>query len=307
MMEQRKAFRSQLRLPVRYVTGEGTKVEGTTLTRDVGQNGLAIILPEQVPLGAPVNLEIRLPENNRRILAKGKVVWQTELANRSSVSGSRYATGLQFTRVDEGDRKELVDLVLCSLQRESEDASMTVRSLIDGEFTPNQRQFVFQKRTFLTDTNAEGNVYFARYFDWQGMAREDYFRHAVPDHMELMRTGTKLITVHAWIKYEHETHLFDEIVIKVRTTSLKRMTMELGFTYVNKQTAQVLAIGGQKLAFADRDGKLIPIPPSIRAGAATCLVEPGSEEWHMELTKRRASEQERLDSASKGSQEKKRR
>lgn len=156
----------------------------------------------------------------------------------------------------------------------------------------NEKVFVFHKRVFLKDTNAEGNVYFSRYFEWQGEAREDFLRQAVPDHMQILQSGTKLITVHSWLKYEHESYLFDEIFIKIQTISLKKMSMELGFTYLNKSSGKTIAIGGQKLAFADREGKLIVIPPSIRAGAATCLLELGSEVWHMELIKKRITEHE---------------
>lgn len=160
------------------------------------------------------------------------------------------------------------------------------------------REFSFYKRVFLTDTNAEGNVYFARYFDWQGMAREDFFRQAVPDHMKVMASGTKLITVHAWIKYEQETKLFDEIVIKIRTVSLKKMSMELDFVYFNSRTKSIVAIGGQKLAFSDKDGKLIPIPPSIRAGASTCLVTPDSKVWDMTLIKKTRPKEELIEMLS---------
>lgn len=158
-----------------------------------------------------------------------------------------------------------------------------------------QREFVFHKRVYLTDTNAEGNVYFARYFDWQGQAREDFFRQAVPDHMEILGSGTKLITVHAWLKYEHESHVFDEISIHIRTISLKKMSMELEFTYINDATGKIIAIGGQKLAFADASGNLIAIPASIRAGAATCLIEPETEAWHMELLKKRKTQHELIE------------
>ena len=157
-----------------------------------------------------------------------------------------------------------------------------------------EKEFLFSKTVFLTDTNAEGNVYFARYFEWQGMAREDFFRKAVPNHMEILRSGTRLITVHAWLKYEHELHLFDEIEIKIRTTSLKKMSMELEFTYLNKQTNQVVAIGGQKLAFADQSGQLIGIPTSIRTGAATCLVTTDAQVWHLRLIRDRAEASHRI-------------
>ena len=158
------------------------------------------------------------------------------------------------------------------------------------------KEFVFSKRVFLTDTNAEGNVYFARYFEWQGMAREDYFRQAVPNHMAIMQSGTKLITVHAWLRYESETHLFDEVLIKVQTTVLKKMSMELSFTYVNKQTGQRIATGSQKLAFAGPDGRLIPVPTPIRIGASSCMVAEGSEIWKMQLMKRRVTTKDLLTS-----------
>ena len=165
---------------------------------------------------------------------------------------------------------------------------------------PAPREFIFHKRAYLKDTNAEGNVYFARYFEWQGEAREDFFRQAVPDHMQLLQSGTKLITVHSWLKYEHEAYVFDEIDIKIQTVSLKKMSLELAFNYVNKNTNQLIAIGGQKLAFADKTGTLIPVPPSIRAGATTCLIEANSEAWHMELIKKRKAEHELLETVPEG-------
>lgn len=170
-----------------------------------------------------------------------------------------------------------------------------------GELKPEfktrsvDKTFDFYKRAYLKDTNAEGNVYFARYFEWQGEAREDFFRQAVPDHMAILQSGTKLITVHSWLKYEHETYLFDEIIIQIQTLSLKKLTMELGFTYLNKNNGKIIAVGGQKLGFSDSSGKLIPIPPSIRDGAATCLVEEGADILHMQLLKKKA-EHRSLDS-----------
>lgn len=153
-------------------------------------------------------------------------------------------------------------------------------------------EHVFSRRVYLSDTNAEGNTYFANYFEWQGMAREDFFRVAVPDHMELLRSGIKLITVSAWMKFERETHLFDEVSIKIRTVSLKKMSMELEFTFLSEKTHEIVALGGQKLAFADSEGHLVPIPSSIRAGAETCLIEAGTPAWHMEVVKRHPSGRE---------------
>ncbi len=154
--------------------------------------------------------------------------------------------------------------------------------------------FIFHKRAYLKDTNAEGNVYFSRYFEWMGEAREDFFRQAVHDHQEILQSGTRLITVHSWMKNEQASYVFDEIVISIQTTSLKKMSMELGFTLTHKATGQVIAVGGQKLAFADREGRLILIPPSIRAGAATCLADSNATVWHMELIRKKPAEHDLL-------------
>ena len=140
-----------------------------------------------------------------------------------------------------------------------------------------QKEFIFQKRVFLKDTNAEGNVYFAHYFEWQGEAREDFFRENVPDHLQILQSGTRLLTVNAWITFKHSAYLFDEILINVKTIQLKQTTLELIFTFTNKATGNIIAHGGQKLAFSDSNGKTIPIPPSIVENAKLFLITSSSE------------------------------
>ena len=140
-----------------------------------------------------------------------------------------------------------------------------------------KKTFVFPKRVFLTDTNAEGNVYFARYFDWQGMAREEFFRINVPDHMQILQAGIRLITVHAWMTFKQSAYLFDEILIDVKTTHLKRMSLELVFTFIHKASGKTLGYGGEKLSFSNGDGSLIRVPNSISENAKSFLIEANSE------------------------------
>ena len=155
----------------------------------------------------------------------------------------------------------------------------------DKELTKTQKQFVFHKRVFLKDTNAEGNVYFSHYFEWQGNAREEFFRQNVPDHMQILQSGTRLITVNAWMIFKRSAYLFDEIVIDVKTAHLKQMTLGLLFTFVHKTTGEIIARGGQKLAFSDPNGAAIPIPSSIRENAKFFLIDsdPESTEIYEEM------------------------
>lgn len=129
-----------------------------------------------------------------------------------------------------------------------------------------EKEFIFEKTVYLTDTNLFGNAYFARYFDWQGMAREEFFRRIVgEEQMDSMR-GIKLVTIEAHIKYHSEVTLFDEVVIKVRPDKIKTTTFNLTFTYINKKTGDIVAAGEQKIGFVDAAGRIIPIPEGLRTG-----------------------------------------
>lgn len=126
-----------------------------------------------------------------------------------------------------------------------------------------EKEFIFEKTVYLTDTNLYGNVYFARYFDWQGMTREAFFKKLITDHKKFMQSGIKLITIQAAIRYHREVTLFDEIIIKVKPENIKVATVDLTFTYSNKQTNELIAEGKQKIGFVDSAGKVIPIPKEL--------------------------------------------
>ncbi len=136
-----------------------------------------------------------------------------------------------------------------------------------------RKVFIFEKTVYLIDTNAEGNTYFSRYFDWQGMAREEFVRTNVPGLVAILQSGVKMITVEAYLHFIQETFLYDEILIDVKTSNIKKASLDLIFTYTSKKTNHLIAKGRQKLAFADATGKLIPIPEEIRKNAMYFLVK----------------------------------
>jgi len=139
-----------------------------------------------------------------------------------------------------------------------------------------RKVFIFEKTVYLTDTNAEGNTYFSRYFDWQGMAREEFVRTNVPGLVAILQLGVKMITVEAYLHFIQETFLFDEILIDVKTSNIKKASLDLIFTYTNKKTNQLIAKGRQKLAFADATSRLIPVPEEIRKNAMYFLFKEGT-------------------------------
>ncbi len=128
----------------------------------------------------------------------------------------------------------------------------------------SDKEFVFEKKVYLGSTNLFGNVYFARYFDWQGEAREAFFQQVMPDALAVFRSGIKFVTIEASIKYSKETLVFDEIMIKVRPEDFKVTTVNLIFTYLNKKTGDLIATGKQKIGFVDSQNKVIPLPDAFK-------------------------------------------
>lgn len=86
-------------------------------------------------------------------------------------------------------------------------------------FDRRDRAFVFYKTVYLSDTNAFGNTYFAKYIEWQGMARESFFeRFLVPMQYQeaFLKSGIKMITAEVEHKYLSETRFTDRIEIRLK-------------------------------------------------------------------------------------------
>lgn len=128
------------------------------------------------------------------------------------------------------------------------------------------KSFLYDRSVYLPDTNAEGNAYFARYFDWQGETREAYLKQGITkeEYKTMLRTKTRLVTVKASNEYYKPSWLFDEVRIRMTTRNIRHASLEMVFTVFNKLTGELTARGIQELAFQNRHGRLIPVPPYIR-------------------------------------------
>ena len=153
--------------------------------------------------------------------------------------------------------------------------SATAAAYTRKEQLMSKEIFIYNKTVYLGDTNAEGNVYFANYFRWQGEAREAFYAAHFPLDI-WQQTGLKLITCDASVRYKKETVFYNELQIQVQTANIRNMSVELLFTYILKDTSLRVAYGKQRIAFADALGKLITIPQPIKDMAENFLID-GSE------------------------------
>ncbi len=133
------------------------------------------------------------------------------------------------------------------------------------------KEFKFLKTVYLGDLNIFGTAYFASYFIWQGMAREDFFKIVVKDYNKFMKKRIKLITIEASMKFKGIARLYDDIEIIVKPIGLTLTTTDLLFTYLNKTRNKIIGEGREKIGFTDFRDKIIPLPEEIIEGGMNYL------------------------------------
>ena len=238
-MEKRNFSRVKAAYPakIRIADDAGKTIfESSAKLVDIGTKGFGVVTEKKIEPGKNLSIEIDLSPDFPTIISNGKIAWQS-----MDREASGYKMGIEC---------------LAPVKSKCWD---TVRTILGKS---KQGCFIFELTVFLKDTNAFGNAYFSRYFDWQGMAREAYFA-TVKSFMEIIQNGTKLITKRACNEYMHETLPFDEIVIVVNNRNIKKCSFDMLFTVINKNTGKILSKGEQTLTFANHQGKLIRIPQGI--------------------------------------------
>ncbi|MFW2372262.1 MAG: acyl-CoA thioesterase [Gammaproteobacteria bacterium] len=115
---------------------------------------------------------------------------------------------------------------------------------------------------YLKDSNAYGNIYFARYFEWQGLCREKWFSECIcPNMFELEGS---LVTKSAHNDYVASIVPFQRIRCLLSTRNIKSASFELVFRFYDFDTNQLLSKGGQKIALIGHESKrLVRFPNDL--------------------------------------------
>ena len=121
--------------------------------------------------------------------------------------------------------------------------------------------FNYELTVTLKDINMYGTVYFARYFEWQGVCRELYF--TTLENYQAVFNDIALVTKYAWNDYKKQIHVFDQILIRVQNRNIKKTSFEMMFTYINKKSGEIVSIGGETLIFMNSKGNILRIPDGI--------------------------------------------
>ncbi len=119
--------------------------------------------------------------------------------------------------------------------------------------------FHHQLTIYLKDSNAYGNTYFARYFEWQGICREKWFFECISRDM-LQKEGV-FITKHAEQDYLQETFPFLDVHCEVNTFDVKRCSFWLEFRFYSE--GRQISVGRQQIVFANHQKQITALPEIV--------------------------------------------
>jgi acyl-CoA thioesterase FadM len=112
---------------------------------------------------------------------------------------------------------------------------------------------------YLKDSNATGNVYFARYFEWQGICREKWFFECIAADM-LQSIGV-FITKEAQQSFIHETYAFQKVDCEVNTFAIRQCSFSLLFRFF--VAGSLVSAGHQQIVFSNLNKKIARLPAHV--------------------------------------------
>jgi enediyne core biosynthesis thioesterase len=108
----------------------------------------------------------------------------------------------------------------------------------------------------LKDSNAYGNSYFSRYFEWQGILRERWLHQCIAPDM--LKSAGMLITKCAHQDYVHETFPLQAVECELNTFEVKQCSLHLVFRFM--VAGAVVSRGYQQIVFASHQRRVQRIP-----------------------------------------------
>ena len=116
MKEPRRFVRVPAQLPIAYrALPSPAMVQSTTC--DLAGSGFCLLVQEPLARGTQVQIELRLPERERPVLATGEVMWcERHRITGKSESRELAKAGVRFLHVDPRDHDAILQYVAAHLK-----------------------------------------------------------------------------------------------------------------------------------------------------------------------------------------------
>jgi YbgC/YbaW family acyl-CoA thioester hydrolase len=100
--------------------------------------------------------------------------------------------------------------------------------------------FMMEHTVHLSDTDATGQVYYARPLEWLEWCRVDWFNKAFGDFMaEVQKTGITFFPTRVEVDYKRPMFTGDHVVIEMTATDIRNISFVLDYA-VKRQNETVL-------------------------------------------------------------------
>jgi acyl-CoA thioesterase FadM len=129
------------------------------------------------------------------------------------------------------------------------------------ETNKTTKRYIYHTNATLRLLNPEGNVYFSKYFDIMGDARELFAIDILPNFKDLIGKLFLLKTVETSAKYKKDFYFTDKIEVQIFFKKVREASILLGFDFINSTTKEIHATAEQLLAITDLSGNIISLPP----------------------------------------------
>ncbi len=108
LKERRKFRRFKKKLAVDCSISESPGDRYHSFSKDISGEGICLQVPEIMPEGRQLNLEIHIPDK-RTILVKGEIVWINEVKRLSQDSDRLFSAGIKFLKLNPKDKDLLAE------------------------------------------------------------------------------------------------------------------------------------------------------------------------------------------------------
>jgi acyl-CoA thioester hydrolase len=120
-------------------------------------------------------------------------------------------------------------------------------------------------RVTYAETDAMGIVYYANYLRWFEMGRTELMRSLGIAYKAMEDGGAFLPVSEVFCKYHASARYDDILVIETAVDFLKRASIQFSYRILRPSDAALLVTGLTLHAFVDREGKIVKVPPVLRA------------------------------------------
>ena len=123
--------------------------------------------------------------------------------------------------------------------------------------------FEYEQLVTFQDTNLVGNVYFSKYFEWQGKCREALLLEHYPEITEDLQQGFGMATEFAHMDYRNEAFLNDKVLCRMHVPELSRTRIAFSFSFYRKADLLLLAEGQQAIIWINAQHKPSLMPEKL--------------------------------------------